>query len=376
LACKPWSPTYETVAPDLRPERREGLFRLLEQERLDGLIVTHLPNVQYLTGFSGTSGVAVVLRDETLFLTDFRYRTQADAEVGDGARIEIVGADLWTRLWEVLREYPQTGVLGYESHAVTVQQSARFARSEVPCQMRPVAELVERLRVKKHPAEVAAIRQAAELAGEALRSTLQCVHAGQREIEIAALLEAELRRRGSEWHPFQTIVASGPRAALPHARTSERTVEPGDFLLVDFGAQRQGYCADITRTVVVGRRADERQRAVYELVREAQQTARASIRAGMTGREADALARTLIESRGFGDAFGHSLGHGLGLEVHEAPRLSKANESPLPEHTVVTIEPGVYLPGWGGVRIEDDVYLSPDGPVLLSDGATELIELE
>jgi Xaa-Pro aminopeptidase len=331
--------------------------------------------VRYLTGFSGTSAVAVILPDQTLFLTDFRYRSQADAEVGDSARIEIVGADLWARLWEVLREYPNARVLGFESHAVTVQQAGTFSRSGVPCQTRPVAELVERLRVIKHPMEMLYIVRAADVARDAFQATLPHIHAGQPEIEIAAQLEAELRRRGSEWHPFQTIVASGPRAALPHARTTNRMVMPGEFLLLDFGAQYNGYCADITRTVVVGHVADERQRVIYDLVREAQHVAISNIRAGMTGREADALARTLIEARGFGDAFGHSLGHGLGLEVHEAPRLSKANENPLPEQAVVTIEPGVYLPGWGGVRIEDDVYLSPDGPVLLSDGKTELVEL-
>jgi Xaa-Pro aminopeptidase len=169
-------------------------------------------------------------------------------------------------------------------------------------------------------------------------------------------------------------VASGPRAALPHARSSEREIKRDEFVLLDFGAQVDGYCSDITRTVVAGR-ADERQRAVYGLVAEAQARARAHVRAGMPGREADALARDVIAARGFGEAFGHSLGHGVGLEVHEAPRLSQTSDAPLPAGAVVTIEPGVYLPGWSGVRIEDDVHLGPDGPVLLSDGRTELIEL-
>jgi Xaa-Pro aminopeptidase len=362
------------VLPDLRAERRRALLSLLEQEQVDGLIVTHLPNVRYLTGFSGTSGVAVVLRELTIFLSDFRYQTQAEAEIGDSARIEIVGSDLWSRVWEVMREYPAAATLGYESHTVTVHQAAGFSRPEAP-RTRPVAELVERLRVQKHASEVEAIRAAAALANEAWQATLPCVRPGQREWDVAAILEGELRRRGSEWHPFPTIVASGERSALPHARTTGRTITSGDLLLFDFGAQLDGYCADLTRTVVVGLRADERQRAVYDLVRDAQRTARSAIRAGMSGRDADALARGVIEARGFGDAFGHSLGHGLGLEVHEAPRLSKTNDTPLPEHAVVTVEPGIYLPGWGGVRIEDDVHLSPEGPELLSDGETELLEL-
>lgn len=363
------------MGADLRAERRGALGALLEHEGLDGLIVTSLPNVRYLTGFSGTAGVALVLRDGVSFFTDFRYRSQADDEVGDAARIEIVSTDVWSRVWEVVRAAPALDTVGFEAHAVTVYQAGRFADAKLPCRLQPANELVERLRVRKHPTEVAAIRRAAALAGEALRATLESVRVGERELDVAARLESELRRRGSEWHPFPTIVASGPRSALPHARTSPRAIGPGDLLLLDFGAELDGYCADLTRTVVVGRRADERQRVVYDLVREAQLTARTGIRAGMTGRDADALARSPIEARGFGDAFGHSLGHGLGLEVHEGPRVSKGNANPLPAGAVVTIEPGVYIPGWGGVRIEDDVHLAADGPELLSDGVTDLIEL-
>jgi len=193
------------------------------------------------------------------------------------------------------------------------------------------------------------------------------------ELAIAGVLEGALRRLGSEGHPFATIVASGPRSALPHARSSRRTVAAGEWLLLDFGAQVDGYCADITRTVVVGARATERQRVLYELVREAQQRARAGVRAGMSGRDADGLAREPIAARGFGEAFGHSLGHGLGLEVHEAPRLSKTNAEPLPAGAVVTIEPGVYLPrdGWRADRGRRSsggggpgaVERRPDGPV-------------
>lgn len=363
------------MVADLRAERHAALNALCEHNGLSGLLVTSLPNIRYLTGFSGTAGVVLVLREGLSLFTDFRYREQAEAEVGGAARVEIVGPDTWTRVWEALRAAPGLDTVGYESHVVTVQQSSRFAEAALPCRLRPVSDLVERLRVRKHAVEVAAIRRAAQLASEALRVTLESVRVGQTELDVAARLESELRRRGSEWHPFPTIAASGPRSALPHARTSLRPIGPGDLLLLDFGAQLDGYCADLTRTVVVGRRADERQRVLYQLVQDAQRVARSSIRAGMTGRDADALARSLIDARGFGDAFGHSLGHGLGLEVHEAPRVSKANTEPLPAGAVVTVEPGVYLAGWGGVRIEDDVHLSPAGPELLSDGATDLIEL-
>ncbi len=368
-------PISRTVTLDGCAARRDALIALLDEEELDGLILTHLPNVRYLTGFSGSAGIALVLRAETVFLTDFRYETQAEREVGKRARIEIVPSDVWSRLWQVLKQCAGLRKVGFEAHVITVMQAEKFSRAEAGVFLQPATQLVERLRVSKDSAEVRAIREAARLAGEALQATLELVHVGQREIDVAASLERELRVRGSEWHPFPTIVASGPRSALPHARTSDRAIQSGDWLLLDFGARVHGYCADITRTVVVGRLADERQRSVYDLVRQAQDRARKHIRAGMSGRDADALARSLIEEHGFGDAFGHSLGHGLGLELHEDPRVGKANDEALPAGSVVTVEPGVYFPGWGGVRIEDDVYLGAEGTEILSDGNAELREL-
>ncbi|HSR16056.1 MAG TPA: M24 family metallopeptidase, partial [Gemmatimonadales bacterium] len=221
---------------------------------------------------------------------------------------------------------------------------------------------------------VEAIGAAAALALEAFEEVVGTICPGQTELEIAARLEGALRVRGSEWHPFQTIVASGERSAHPHARSSGRAVAAGEVLLMDFGAQLDGYCSDLTRTVVVGR-ADERQRAAYAAVREAQRAAVAGLRAGITGRDADALARTRLAEAGFGEAFRHSLGHGLGLEVHEDPRLSPTATASLPAGAVVTVEPGVYFDGWGGIRLEDDLLLGPDGARLLSPGAPELLQL-
>lgn len=358
---------------DRRSDRQAALRVALEQEGLDGLLVTHLPNIRYLTGFTGSAGLLLVRTDGTVLITDFRYAVQAPAEAGDAAEVEVDQTSVWDRLGRVLAATP-LGSLGIESHSLTVRDAERVAgltRSRVV----PRAELVERLRAVKGPEEVEAIRGAAALAQEALAEVLPTVRVGQTELEVGAALESALRRRGSEWHPFPTIVASGPRSALPHARTSARTIGRGEWLLLDFGSQMDGYCADLTRMAVVGGRADERQRTVHELVQTAQRRALENLRAGMTGREGDALAREVIAARGFGEAFGHSLGHGLGLEVHEAPRLAPTAEAVLPAHAVVTVEPGVYLPGWGGVRLEDDVYLSPDGPERLSDGRTELVEI-
>jgi len=363
------------MAADRRRERQEALVRVLEEEALDGLLVTSRANIRYLTGFSGTAALVVVTRADVLLVTDFRYDEQARVEAGAVARVEVESTSAWDRLFKELPTLGPLTWLGYEAHALTVHDAERFAQVGKAWRWKGTTELVERLRASKDDGEVAAIRTAAALAGAALRATLAQVRAGMTELEIAGLLEGALRRLGSEGHPFPTIVASGPRTALPHARSSGRAVAPGEWLLLDFGAQVDGYCADITRTVLVGGRATERQQTLYGLVHEAQRRARAGVRAGMSGRDADALAREVIAARGFGDAFGHSLGHGLGLEVHEAPRLSKTNGDPLPAGAVVTIEPGVYVRGDGGVRIEDDVHLSPDGPVLLSDGRTELLEL-
>jgi Xaa-Pro aminopeptidase len=361
------------VARDLREARRAALSERIAAQGLDGLLIQSLANIRYLTGFTGSNGLVLLRGSDAVLVTDFRYATQAPREVGAGVRVEIDQVSVWDRLRRVLQE--RSGVaLGFEADVVTVRERERLEGLGAG-RWEATTELVERLRVVKDPAEVAAIRQAAALAQEALAEVLPGVRVGETEYAIASRLEAALRSRGSEWHPFPTIVASGPRAALPHARTSARTVAAGEWLLLDFGAQVEGYCADLTRTVVVGARADERQRLIYGVVRQAQTRALEHLRSGMTGREADQLAREVIAQRGWGEAFGHSLGHGLGLEVHEAPRLSPTAEGVLPAGAVVTVEPGIYLPGWGGVRLEDDAYLTPEGAELLSDNRVELTEL-
>ena len=355
-------------------DRRQAALRTrLVAEGLDGLLVAGPPNLRYLTGFSGSAGQVVISSEATVLVTDFRYASQASGEVGGSAEVRIEKVSVWDGVRSALTALGLVRV-GVDKDRVTLADSEQLDRAQGVVWVRTKG-LVEELRAVKEPAEVAAIRAAAALASEALDATVGQIRPGATELDIAAELEAALRRRGSEWHPFQPIVASGLRSALPHARASQRRLESGDFLVVDFGAQVGGYCSDLTRTFVVGAQASPRQREIYGVVRTAQDRAIAQIRAGMTGKSADSLARESIARDGFGEMFGHSLGHGLGLEVHEAPRLSQLNGAPLPVGAVVTIEPGVYLEGWGGVRLEDDVLLLETGAEVLSDRRTDLVEL-
>ncbi len=359
---------------DRRPARVAALRAELAAANVDGLLVSALPNIRYLTGFSGTSALLFVTPRDLHFVTDFRYETQVKSEVGDFANVRVEGSSLWIGLWDILHRVISLDIIGFESTHLLHRDFQRLLTEGSRYQWRPQNGLVEKLRESKDDDEVALIEHAGGIATRALAVTLKEIRAGVNELEIAGHLEKALRDEGCEEFPFPTIIASGPRAALPHARPTSRVLKTGDLLLMDFGAQYQGYCSDITRTVVVGRATDE-QRHVYSIVRAANEIASEEIRAGMSGQDADAIARSYIEDQGFGKAFGHSLGHGLGLEVHEAPRLAKTAEAALSEGAVVTIEPGIYRPGWGGIRIEDDVHLAPEGPRILTDFTRELLEV-
>lgn len=359
---------------DRRPDRIAALRDAITAAQIDALVLTSLPNVRYLTGFSGSSALVLVTQRDLHFITDFRYDTQVGEEVGDLATIRIESQSLWTGLWNLGAGLTGIEIVGFESAHLLHRDFQRLLTDGTRWQWRPQVNLVEALRETKDPEEVALIRYAGGIATRALATTLKEIKPGMTELSVAGILEHALRNEGSEDFPFATIVASGPRAALPHARASSRLIEQGDLLLLDFGAQYKGYCSDVTRTVVVGHATAE-QREIYDIVRHANAVAASSVRAGMKGQEADGLARRYIEDQGYGDAFGHSLGHGLGLEVHEAPRLAKTVESLLGAGAVVTIEPGIYRPGWGGVRIEDDVHLAPAGPEILTDFTRELVEV-
>ena len=359
---------------DPRPRRVAALVDGLSVAHVECMLLTGLPNIRYLTGFSGSSALLVVTQRDVVLITDFRYQTQVADEVGDLARVVIEPSSLWTGLWLQLAQLGALQVLGFETAHILHRDFQRLLEAGSRWQWRPTVDLVETLRERKDATEIECITRAADVATSALERTLPQVRVGMTELAVAGILEKELRHAGSEGFAFPSIVASGPRSALPHAHSSARQIESGDFLLMDFGAIVEGYCSDLTRTVVVGEASTEH-RGVYEIVRTANERAASGVRAGMSGRDADALARDYIERAGFGPLFGHSLGHGIGLEVHEAPRLARTAEGVLAEGTVVTIEPGVYRPGWGGVRIEDDVVLDAGGPRVLTKFPRELIEL-
>ncbi len=359
---------------DNRLARVAALRDELAVEDLDALLVSHLPNVRYLTGFSGTSALVLVTALEVVLLTDFRYATQVEQEVGNTARVIIVEQSLWTGLWELLASTQAAQRIGFDSAHLVHRDFQRLLEQGNRWQWRPTLDIVESLRVRKDDSEVAAIRRAIDIAERALAMALESLAPGLTETQVAGQLEKALRDAGSEDYPFPSIVASGGRSALPHARAGDRAMTRGDLVLVDFGAVADGYCSDITRTVVLGKATME-QREVYQIVLEANERASGVVRAGMKGMDADAVAREYIHARGFGEAFGHSLGHGIGLEVHEAPRLAKSADALLPVGAVVTIEPGIYRPGWGGIRIEDDVLLTEQGSVVLTGFHRDLLEI-
>lgn len=354
--------------------RLTALREAMGRADIDALLITALPNIRYLTGFSGSNALLLVSALDCVLLTDFRYATQVGDEVGSAATVRIEPTNLWAGAWVVLADWASVERVGFESAHLLHRDFTRLLEQGARWQWRPVVDLVERLREVKDDGEIALIERAIVVAETALGKTLQDLRPGLSETAVAGILEKHLREAGSEAYPFPSIVASGPRSALPHARAADRILTRGDFVLIDFGAVVEGYCSDITRTVVLGH-ASERQRDVYGVVSEANAKASGALRVGMSGMAADAVAREYIDARGHGEAFGHSLGHGIGLEVHEGPRLARTIEAPLTAGMVVTIEPGIYLPGWGGVRIEDDVLLTTSGPRVLTRFDRSLLEL-
>ncbi len=358
-------------------ERAQRLADLVAEEGLDRLIVGDLvrpgdsgpdaiANIRWLTGFTGTSGIAVVGPDVRVFITDFRYTERAATEVGDAFDRRTAEGRLLPELASQL-----SGRVGFDDAATSVVNLGKL-EDELGEGVELVAAsgLVERLRRRKDEGELAAIAEAARIADDAYESVLAAGLAGRTEREVAQAAHARIRELGAE-PSFEAIVAAGPNGALPHAEPTDREIAPGELVVWDMGARVGGYASDCTRTFAVGEVGADA-RAAYELVRVAQQAGLDAIRPGVGGEEADEAARAVIRDGGHEDHFGHGLGHGVGLEVHEAPRLGKTSEDALERGDVVTVEPGVYLPGEFGIRIEDLVVVTEDGCENLSSLGKEL----
>jgi Xaa-Pro aminopeptidase len=345
-----------------RGERLEG--QLAERE-LDRMLVTDLTNVRYLTGFTGTNGACVCGPDVRLFLTDFRYTERAEAEV-EGWETVTVANDWLGGIAERLQ-----GRVGFEDDHVSVRLLEKLtAKLPDGAEMVAAGGRVEELRRVKDAGELALIEEASKLADEVWRWSVERGLAGKTEREVARGAEARIRELGGD-PSFPAIVAAGPNGALPHAEPGEREIGRGELVVFDMGAQLDGYCSDGTRTYVTGDPGEEAI-SVYEVVREAQQASLDAIKAGVKGEDVDKVAREAIDAAGHGDRFGHGLGHGVGLEVHEAPRLSLRSDDVLAPGEVVTVEPGIYLPGKLGVRIEDLVVVTERGLRNLSSLPKEL----
>jgi Xaa-Pro aminopeptidase len=353
--------------------RAERLAQELGGLEVDALLVESLVDVRYLTGFTGSHGLALLLGESARaklarhrFLTDFRYATQSAEQVPDSFEREIVSGDLLEAAAAVLEG--TSGRLGFDEAHLTVKAHRRLAEL-LPAGWELLAcnGAVERLRAVKEPGEIARIRAASQLADEALAGVLEGGLAGRTEREVAIELELAMRRLGAEAPSFPSIVAAGAHGALPHAEPRDRAIPRDVLVTIDWGALHEGYCSDCTRTYATGEGISQLARATYALVLDAQQQGLAAVRAGRSGREIDAVAREVIERAGEGEHFGHGLGHGVGMEIHEGPRLSRtASEEPLRAGNVVTVEPGVYLPGRLGVRIEDLVVVGEDSQEVLT----------
>jgi len=345
--------------------RAERLAGDLAERELDALVVTDLVNVRYLTGYTGTNGLAIVQPTGRRFLTDFRYASQVERQVPDEWTRTVVAQDLLAAVPEQLAQGTQR--VGFDDAHLSVRSHAKLAESLPGVELVAAGGMVEALRAIKDDLEVARIRGAAQLADEALEEVLEHGLAGRTEREVAFALEMAMRRRGADGGSFDPIVAAAEHGALPHASPRDLQIPRDVLVTIDWGARHEGYCSDCTRTFATGDRLGDEARDLYELVQRAQQAALDAVRPGPTGKEVDAVARDIIDAAGHEEHFGHGLGHGVGLALHEGPVLSRrAADTALQAGNVVTVEPGVYLPGRLGVRIEDLVVVTRDGHDVLS----------
>ena len=354
--------------------RLEKFRRQLAELALDGFLVSQADNRRYLSGFTGSNGVLIITAERQAIATDFRYYEQVRRQCPAWELAEV-GHDFPGQMLEILRGLKLGGRrVGFEAETVSVSQLYAWERALVGRLMLVNTEgFVATLRMQKEVEEVAAIKKAVALADDAAAHIMSWLKPGMTELEVAWEIESYMRTHGAEALSFETIVASGPNSAKPHARPTDRQIQPGEPITMDFGCVVDGYCSDITRTVCLGEPADDKYLKVWHTVLQALDAAKQGAKAGMTGEAIDKLARDIISEAGYADNFGHGLGHGVGLAIHEGPRFSFTYPHEIPAGAVVTVEPGIYLPDWGGVRLEDMVVVQEEGVEVLTGAVKEAV---
>ncbi|PKR86041.1 M24 family metallopeptidase [Heyndrickxia camelliae] len=349
----------------------EKLRKALQGNGIDGILITSPYNRRYVSNFTGTAGVVLITEDKALFITDFRYIEQASKQAVGFTIVQHKGLIHE----EIASQVKNLGIrrLGFEQDYMTYSSFQTYEKA-IQAELVPVSNLIENLRLIKTESEIKILKEAADIADAAFKHIIDYIKPGLTELEVSNELEFFMRKCGATSSSFNTIVASGVRSALPHGVASEKVIEKGDFVTLDYGALYKGYVSDITRTVAVGE-PSEKLKEIYNVVLESQLLSIEKIKPGMTGKEADAIARDYISSHGYGEYFGHSLGHGIGLEVHEGPSLSVRSDVVLQPGMMVTVEPGIYIPGLGGVRIEDDTLITENSNETITHSTKDLIIL-
>jgi Xaa-Pro aminopeptidase len=353
--------------------RIKSLQKILIEENLDLFLITFLPHVRYLSGYTGSNGLIVISPQSSLFLTDFRYKNQAKNQVKN-MKVMIAQRDLLSSLSELALLKGKRVKMGFEADHLSYEAYRKLKSLLSDCLLVSTGKLIESITIKKDKVEIEKIKKAVKITDRVFSEILDLVKPGVRERDLSAEMEYRMKKYGSSTPYFETIVASGKRAALPHGVASNKKKKKNEFITLDFGAVFDGYTADMTRTIVVGK-ANRKQKKVYNVVHRAQRHTISKTKSKIKACDLDKTARDIIRRAGYGKCFGHGLGHGIGIVIHADPALNPTNQQLLEVGMVVTIEPGIYIPNWGGVRIEDDVLITQRGCEILTKSEKSLIEL-
>lgn len=351
--------------------RIENLRALLDEQNLDGFFMTHLPNIRYFTGFSGSSAYVLFTKDKNYFITDFRYKNQSAFEV-KGYEI-IINYNFSIEVEKIINSCGLKNI-GVEASRMSLSSLKNLEEKNPAAKFHAVNEQIEKLTMAKTAEEITSLKKAVEISDKTFSKMLEFIKPGMSELDVAAELTYTHLKLGAQKNSFDPIVASGIRGALPHGIASDKKIEKGDMVTLDFGCIYNGFCSDVTRTVAVGEPRDEMKK-IYQIVLDSQLLAIMNAKSNSSSKALDAVARDYISSKGYGANFGHGLGHGLGIEVHEAPSVSARNDSQLVSNSIITIEPGIYVENLGGVRIEDDVLITNGSCEVLNKSPKELIIL-